>query len=117
MKVESLSSGILPLQNSNSMRTATEEKTVVQDRELHQPHHDQKPAEIHIESVMEKLNEMLEPFKTNLKFEFHEKLNEYYVTIIDSSTNEVLKEIPPKKILDMYAAMGELMGFIMDKKI
>ncbi len=40
-----------------------------------------------------------------MKFEFHDKLNEYYVTIIDEVTREVVKEIPPKKLLDMFAAL------------
>ena len=41
----------------------------------------------------------LTPLDTSLKFEFHEELNEYYVTIVDNTSNEVIKEIPPKKCL------------------
>lgn len=62
------------------------------------------------------MNEFLEPTTTAVKFQFHEKLNEYYVQIVDSKTDEVLKEIPNKKFLDMYASMTELMGLIVDEK-
>lgn len=63
------------------------------------------------------MNEFLEPTKTAVKFQLHEELNEYYVQVIDSFTNEVLKEIPNKKFLDMYASMTELMGIIVDEKL
>ncbi|MCM3611976.1 flagellar protein FlaG [Planococcus sp. MERTA32b] len=63
------------------------------------------------------MNEFLEPTTTAVKFQFHEKLNEYYVQIVDSMTDEVLKEIPNKKFLDIYASMTELMGMIVDEKL
>jgi len=70
-----------------------------------------------VQTVVSKMNEFIEPLRTNLKFVFHDELNEYYVTIVHPKTNEVIKEIPPKKMLDMYAAMAELMGFFIDEKI
>ncbi|WP_342744356.1 flagellar protein FlaG [Oceanobacillus rekensis] len=44
-------------------------------------------------------------------------MGKYYVTVIDSNTREVIKEIPPKKMLDMYAEMADFMGMLVDKKI
>ncbi|MRG84775.1 flagellar protein FlaG [Salinibacillus xinjiangensis] len=70
-----------------------------------------------VKDMTKRLNEFIEPTETSLKFEFHEKLEEYYITIVNPSTKEVIKEIPPKKMLDLYAAMAEFMGFIVDKKI
>ena len=66
---------------------------------------------------MNTLNTCLEPTKTSLKFQLHDKLNEYYVQIIDTETDEVIKEIPSKKFLDRYAATTELLGFMVDQKI
>lgn len=70
-----------------------------------------------VKSKVEGINEFLEPTKTAVKFQLHEELNEYYVQIIDSNTDEVLKEIPNKKFLDIYASMTELMGIIVDEKL
>nr|WP_289037040.1 flagellar protein FlaG [uncultured Allobacillus sp.] len=63
------------------------------------------------------LNDFIEPMHTSIKFELHDKLDRYYVSVIDKNTDEVIKEIPPKKMLDMYAAMAEFMGFIVDEKV
>lgn len=70
-----------------------------------------------LNEVVESMNQFLQPTHTSLKFELHEKLDEYYVKIIDDETKEVIREIPSKKILDMYAAMTEFMGLVVDKKI
>jgi len=52
-----------------------------------------------------------------LKFVLHEELNEYYVQVVDNDNNEVLREIPPKKLLDLYAAMAEYLGLLVDRRI
>ena len=70
-----------------------------------------------LEKVVDSMNEFVSASNTHLKFEFHDKLNEYYVTVVDDSTQEVVKEIPSKKMLDMYAAMTEFLGIMVDKKI
>lgn len=70
-----------------------------------------------IEKVIETMNQFLEPTHTNMKFELHEELDRYFVTVVDSDTQEVIKEIPPKKLLDGYAKMAEFMGLLVDKKI
>ena len=44
-------------------------------------------------------------------------LKEYYVTIVDDRTQEIVKEIPAKKMLDMHAAMTEFVGLLVDKKV
>jgi flagellar protein FlaG len=70
-----------------------------------------------LEEVVKGLNEFLQPSHTSIKFELHDELQEYYVQIIDERTDEVIREIPPKKLLDMYAVMMEFVGLIVDKKI
>jgi flagellar protein FlaG len=70
-----------------------------------------------LEKKIDTMNTFLEPTHTNLKFEMHEKLKEYYVAVVDSDTQEVIKEIPPKQLLDAYAKMAEFMGLLVDEKI
>ena len=70
-----------------------------------------------VETVVSQLNGFIEPLRTNVQFKLHEELDEYYVTVVNSLNNEVIKEIPPKKMLDMYAAMTEYMGLLVDEKI
>lgn len=70
-----------------------------------------------VKEIVDNMNKFMDLSPTALKFEFHEKLNEYYVKIIDEKTKETVREIPPKKMLDFYAAMTEFIGIMVDKKI
>jgi flagellar protein FlaG len=70
-----------------------------------------------IQDVVHGMNELLSSSNTHLKFEFHDELKEYYITIIDDQSKEVVREIPAKRLLDMHAAMTEFVGLMVDKKI
>ncbi|MGF2617925.1 flagellar protein FlaG [Rossellomorea vietnamensis] len=70
-----------------------------------------------VEEVVTGVNEFLIASDTSIQFQFHEKLKEYYVTIVDNNSKEIVREIPAKKMLDMYAAMTEFIGLMVDKKI
>lgn len=67
--------------------------------------------------LTDSMNKFLKGSNTELRFEFHEKLHEYYVTIVDPKTKQVVKEIPSKKLLDAHAMMRELNGLFVNTKI
>jgi flagellar protein FlaG len=69
------------------------------------------------EKIINSMNDFLKASNTHLKFEFHDELQEFYVAIVDDTTNEVVKEIPSKKLLDMYAAMTDYLGLLVDRRI
>lgn len=67
--------------------------------------------------MTDSMNKFLETTSTELRFKFHEELNTYYVTLIDANTEEIVREIPSKKLMDTYAAMRDFVGFFVDEKI
>lgn len=70
-----------------------------------------------VQEVVDKMNKMLEVNQSAAKFKYHDGLERYYVTVVDTATDEVLKEIPPKKLLDAFYEMQKLFGMIVDEKI
>ncbi|MGE7763758.1 flagellar protein FlaG [Peribacillus sp. NPDC096540] len=76
-----------------------------------------EPAKEKVKEVVESLDAFLDPTHTAIRFEYHEELNEYYVKVVDDVTDETIREIPPKKLLDFYAAMTEFVGIMVDEKI
>jgi len=62
-------------------------------------------------------NQFFRMTQTHLEFHLHEKLDRYYVKVIDAETKELIREIPPEKLLNMYAAMRDLMGLLVDKRV
>lgn len=70
-----------------------------------------------VQEAVNKMNEMLEVNNSTSKFMFHEGLERYYVTVVNRDTDEVVKEIPPKKLLDAFYEMQKMLGMIVDEKI
>lgn len=70
-----------------------------------------------LEDFVSRLNLMLELTWYDLRFRIHDATHEVMVQVVNRDTGEVLREIPPKKILDMWAEMRRLIGMLMDKKV
>ena len=103
-KIDNIENGNLAVPEDNEAQVPIQEESISIPKEK-------------MEGVVEGLNKYLKQSNTALKFQYHEKLQEYYVTLVDENTKEVVREIPPKKMLDFYAAMNEFLGLIVDKKI
>jgi flagellar protein FlaG len=50
-----------------------------------------KQSKEEVENGVSSLNRLLEPSRIQIKFELHEQLNDYYVTVIDVQTNETIR--------------------------
>lgn len=66
--------------------------------------------------AIEKANKQLEIKGTSLRFSIHEVTKQIMVKIVSNDTEEVIKEVPPEKILDMVADMMVRAGIIVDKR-
>lgn len=69
------------------------------------------------EEMTESMNKFLKSADSRLKFVLHDKLETYYVNIIDNETDEVIREIPSEKLMNIRAAMKEFVGLLIDRKI
>lgn len=68
-------------------------------------------------NAIEKANKEFIVYDRKFEFSIHEETKEIMIKVIDASNNEVIREIPPEKILDMVAKMWELAGLIVDEKV
>lgn len=105
-------------QSFNELQKITNEAVRIKVQERHEETPPKEPVtQEKLQNVVQGMNEFLSASNTHLKFEFHDRLKEYYVTIVDDVTREVVREIPAKKMLDMYAAMTEFVGLMVDQKV
>ncbi|WP_373898286.1 flagellar protein FlaG [Haloimpatiens sp. FM7315] len=97
--------------------TSKAENTVNKSSDNYDKHReDGDLKEKDIKDMVDGLNKLIDGASTHVEYEKHDKFNQYVIKIIDNDTKEVIKEIPPKKILDMVAKMCEMVGIIVDKK-
>lgn len=100
--------------NSAPTEKAYKEDVGVKDNATQKKEVKVNPKEL--KSAVDVANKVLFKNNTHLKFEIHEKTKEVMVRIIEDETGEVLKEIPPKKMMDMVAKLWEIAGIIVDEK-
>ena len=74
------------------------------------------PTKQAYQTAVNKMNEFMEYSHKDSKFVFHDGLEKFYVEIVDSKTDKVVKEIPPKELLDAYYEMQKLIGKMFDTK-
>lgn len=69
-----------------------------------------------VKSAIADINKKIAPTQTQCEFKYHEKTHRITITVRDKQTDEVIKEIPPEKTLDMIAKTLELAGLLVDEK-
>lgn len=70
-----------------------------------------------LKDILDKFNEFLNVFNIQLRFKLHKETKTWIVRVVDVENNKVIREIPPEKILDMFAKMMELMGIVFDERV
>lgn len=66
--------------------------------------------------AIESANKDLVLHNTQLEFSIHEKTKQIMVKVLNTETKEVIREIPPEKILDMVAKLWEMAGILVDER-
>lgn len=66
--------------------------------------------------AIEKANNAISGANRRFEFSIHKETKEIMVKVINSDTNEVIREIPPEKILDMVATMWKMAGIFVDER-
>ena len=75
-----------------------------------------EPTEKEVKSKIDQANKELKHAKTGLDFKYHEATKRVSITVYDKDTQEVIREIPPEKSLDMLEKMWELAGMVVDDR-
>lgn len=69
-----------------------------------------------IEKAVQMGNRAAEVLDVGIRFKLHEDTERYQVLIVDRRNNEVIKEIPPEKLLDLVGKIQEMIGLLIDEK-
>ena len=70
-----------------------------------------------LEEKIDDMNDIMETLDEKLSFELHDKTETIMTQIVDIKTKEVIKEMPPKEMLDLAARIHEMVGLIIDEEV
>lgn len=74
------------------------------------------PLEQELAAAVESVNRALYARNRSFDFSVHEPTKEIIVRVMNTETNEVVKEIPPEEILDLVAKLWEMAGLFVDER-
>jgi len=70
-----------------------------------------------LQKTVKKLNEFSGNLRRNLKFSIDEKSNRTVVTVLNSETNEVIRQIPSEEVLSLASNLEKETGVILNVKV
>jgi flagellar protein FlaG len=73
-------------------------------------------SEAEARELIDSLNKALDPFSTSLRFGFDNSSDVFYVSVIDSSTSDMIRRFPLEQAATLTAKMNEITGMIFDEK-
>lgn len=100
-------------------RVNNERREVQKQRRPEEVKHveEKKYSEEEVIDFIEKANNQFVAYDRKFEFTIHDKTKQIMLKILDSSTNEVIREIPSERVLDMVAGLWEMAGIIVDRKV
>lgn len=126
MQVEGISSAVSSISTSprigqtnfnTSQKGDVKVKQQTKNVEEFRPVEEKRISEEDIIGVIEKANKEFIAYDRRFEFSIHDVTKQIMVKIIDVNTDEVIRELPPEKVLDMVAAIWEVAGILVDRKI
>lgn len=96
------------------------QKAQINQDKVAQTNNEQKTSKIdsqkQMDQLVEQLNSSLNPFNTSLRFGFDNSSEDFYVSVIDTKSNEMLRRFPVEQAQALLPKMQEVNGLLFDKK-
>ena len=73
-----------------------------------------QPSFEQVKKAIETINKKVK--NSTVQFGIHEETNRITIKVVDKDTDEVIREVPAEKTLDMIAKAWELAGIVVDEK-
>lgn len=69
-----------------------------------------------LEKAVNKANEHILGVNTQFQYRIHEGTDRIMVKLIDTKSQDVIREIPPEKMLDLVAEIWKRVGLVIDNR-
>ena len=119
MSIQSLSSTTvsttLNALSETSVRSAST-KAPAANSQLTKPAEQQPANEAQLQSAVNAANEFIKPINNSVEFSLDKDSGEMVVKIMDTSTKEVLRQIPSEEMLTIAKALDKIQGLLIKQK-
>ncbi|MDD5716282.1 MAG: flagellar protein FlaG [Sulfuricurvum sp.] len=96
------------------------QKAQINQDKVAQINSDQKTSKLdsqeQMDKLIEQLNQSLNPFNTSLRFGFDNKSEDFYVSVVDTKSNRMLRRFPVEQAEQLLPKIQEVNGLLFDQK-
>jgi len=78
--------------------------------------HKHESGEDDVMKVVNNLNNTINQFNKKVSFSYHEKTHRVVFKVINTDTNEVIREVPPKEMVKLLENIQEYLGVFVDEQ-
>ncbi len=69
-----------------------------------------------LQEEVDRLNDTAKIYNIGLRFSIHQETERLVVQVYDRTDNEVIREIPPEKVLNLVAQIQQMIGLLLDEQ-
>ena len=69
-----------------------------------------------LDEAIKQMNRAAEAFNVELKFSVHEGTDRVMVQVVNKESQEIIREIPPERVLNMVAQIQNMIGLFVDSR-
>lgn len=106
------------LQSTQSVQQM--QKAQINQDKVAQINSDEKTSKVDSQEQMDKLidqlNRSLDPFNTSLRFGFDNSSEDFYVSVIETKSNRMLRRFPIEQAEQLLPKIQEVNGLLFDQK-
>lgn len=115
------SQSVAPKQNVTDVQSVQQiQKAQIQQDQAAESSVAQKTTKVEsqedLDKLIDQLNQSLNPFNTSLKFGFDNSTEDFYVSVIETKSNRMLRRFPIEQAEALLPKMQEVNGLLFDQK-
>jgi flagellar protein FlaG len=110
-----VSASNLPEQTGRSQHKAVREQKHVEKRASSTAENQLDQSQLN--KYTEKLSKVMEILNHSIRFAVDDDSDRMIVKIVNSETNEVIRQIPPKEVLQLMHRLDQMVGLMLDEKV
>jgi len=93
------------------------QKAEINQQKLSESNEPQKiDSQKDMEDLVKELNQAIDPFHTSLRFGFDDTSEDFFVSVIESKSNRMIRRFPAEKAAEFLPKIQEVNGFLFDEK-
>lgn len=98
-----------------TIQKAQIEQDQVAAKETEQMTQESKSSE-QMQDLIDELNRSIGPFNTSLRFGFDNRSDDFYVSVIETKSNKMIRRFPAEQAEQLLPKMQEVNGILFDEK-